>query len=114
MVIVALVVFGLTALGGITLAALHLAGRPAPTKLAVVHGLGAAGGLVLLIIALARGAVEASATASLILFLAAAVAGFYLFVQHTRGASLRRGLIAAHGLAAAIAFAMLLIPVLSG
>lgn len=112
MTLYAILLFALAALGGVYLAALHLQGREVSIGVALGHGLSAALGLVLLIVAVVQGGASGLAGISLALFVAAALGGFYLFFLHTQGRELPAGLIAVHGLAAAVAFLLLLIPYL--
>jgi hypothetical protein len=116
MFIASIVLFAIAALGGATLAVMRLMNRPLPVGLAVVHGLFAAAGLVVLIIAM----VSAVATgtllkAALILFIIAAIGGAIIFLFfHLRGKHLPIPLVLGHGLLAVVAFLLLLINVFSG
>lgn len=109
MLIVAVVLFALAALLGIILAVQHFKKNDAPISLAVVHGLAAAVGLVLLIIAVTQMPSAGLAGVALAIFVIAALGGFVLFAMHLMGKSLSRGLIFVHGLAAVVAFVLLLI-----
>ena len=109
MFIASIVLFAIAALGGITLAAMRLGNRPLPFGLAIAHGVLAAAGLVLLIVAM----VVATATgvvlnAALILFIVAAIGGAILFSFHLRNRSLPVPLVLGHGLLAVVAFVLLL------
>lgn len=112
MMLYAILVFALAAVGGAYVAALHLQGRHVPMAAAVGHGLFAALGLILLVVAIVRGGSSGFAGISLALFVAAALGGFYMFFLHTRGRELPGALIAVHALAAVVAFLLLLIPFL--
>lgn len=111
---IAIVLFALAALGGIILAALHLKKNDAPIPLALVHGLAAAVGLVLLIVAVMQIPSAGLAGVALAIFLIAALGGFVLFAMHLTKKSLPRGLIFVHGLAAVVAFVVLLVSLLRG
>lgn len=112
MMLYAILLFAVAALGGVYLAALHLRGREVAIGPALGHGLSAAAGLILLVVVVVRGSGSGLVDASLGLFVIAALGGFYLFAQHLQGRELPRGLIAVHGIAAAVAFVLLLIPFL--
>ena len=106
----AAIVFAIAALGGATLATLHFRGRtPLPMPLALLHGLLAATGLVLLIAAaLTMPGFGGMALAALVIFLIAALGGFYLFAHHLRGKPLPSAVVLIHGGAAVVAFLLLL------
>jgi uncharacterized membrane protein (UPF0136 family) len=106
---VAIVLFALAALGGIILAALHLKRKGAPIPLALLHGLLAAAGLVLLIIAVVQMASAGPAGVALVIFIIAALGGFVLFAMHVSRKPLPAGLIVVHGLVAVVAFVVLLV-----
>jgi hypothetical protein len=110
MLIWSAVLFAIAALGGATLATLHFRGRtPLPMPLALLHGLLAASGLVLLIVAaLTVPAFGGLGLAALVIFLIAALGGFYLFAHHLRGRPLPSAVVLIHGSAAVIAFLLLL------
>jgi hypothetical protein len=106
---IALVLFALAALGGATMAVLRFQGRPQPPlALALVHGAGAAAGLVALIVFIAGNTVPSQVTIALVLFLGAALGGFALFTIHLRGGTLPIWLVVVHGLVAVSAFLLLL------
>ena len=114
MVLWSAVLFALTALGGLALAAIHFRGggrEPPPTALALVHGLVAATALVLLVI----GALNAGAGSpalpwiSIAVFVAAALGGAYMFLgKHLRGEPLPGKVVVLHGVLAVAGFALLL------
>jgi hypothetical protein len=109
MLVVAAVLFALAALGGIILAALHLTTKTAPVPLALLHGLLAAAGLVLLIIGVTQMASGALPVVALVIFIIAALGGFVLFAMHLKKRPLPGGLIVVHGLVAVAAFIVLLV-----
>jgi len=98
MLVVAAVLFALAALRGIILATLHLKKNDAPVSLALVHGLAAAVGLVLLIIVVTQMPSTGLAGVALVIFLIAALGGFVLFAMHLMRKPLPRGLILCMGL----------------
>ena len=106
----AAIVFAIAAVGGATLATLHFRGRtPPPMPLALLHGLLAASGLVLMIAAaLTQPGLRGLALASLVIFAVAALGGFYLFSFHLRGKPLPSPVVLIHGSAAVVAFLLLL------
>jgi hypothetical protein len=108
----AVVLFGVGALGGVTLLALRLArGTNPPLALAVVHGLAAASGLVALTVAVVDGE-RGPALTALVLFGIAAIGGFFLLSLHLRGRLLPVPVILLHGALAASGFVALLLAVL--
>jgi hypothetical protein len=109
MFVVAAVLFALAALGGIILAALHLTTKSAPVPLALLHGLLAAAGLVLLIIGVTQMASAGLPVVALVIFIIAALGGFVLFAMHLKHKPLPGGLIVVHGLLAVAAFIILLV-----
>src|SRR5215469_13882011 len=80
---IALVLFALAALGGVTMAVIRFRGadRP-PTGLALLHGALAAAGIIVLIVALLNTTTPAQARTALVVFIIAALVGFYLLTQH--------------------------------
>ena len=109
---IAVVLFALAALGGIILASLHLKTKNAPIPLALLHGLLAAAGLVLLITAVVQMASAGLAGVALVIFIIAALGGFVLFAMHLKKRPLPGGLIVVHGLVAVVAFIVLLVGLL--
>jgi len=109
MLTMAAVLFAVAALGGITLATLHFRQKGLPTALAVAHGLFAAAGLVVLIMAVVGGSTGNLLIASLVLFVVAALGGFALFSFHLRRLHLPTTVVLIHGLVAFVAFALLLL-----
>lgn len=109
--VIACVLFGLGALGGVTLLGLRLRGGNPPLALAGVHGLAAAAGLVTLIVAVVGGE-RGPALVALVLFGVAALGGFVLLSLHLRQRLLPVGLILVHGTVAVAGFVALLLAVL--
>lgn len=110
----AIILFALAATGGLLLAYLRINNKPLPLPLALVHGAGAAAGLVALLLAVMAGGVPSAARIALGVFLAAALGGFALFSFHVRKKPLPIPLVVVHGLAAIAAFALLLLAVAKG
>jgi hypothetical protein len=110
LIFLALGLFVIAALAGATMAVMHFTGKtPPPVPLAVVHGVFAASGLVVLLLALWPH-FSGHATWALGLFVVAALGGFTLALGfHLRGKPLPSALIAVHGGLAVIAFLILLI-----
>lgn len=111
MIVWATILFAIAAVGGATLATLHFRGRtPLPMPLALLHGLLAASALVLLIIAaLTQPGFGGLALLALVIFVVAALGGFYLFSFHLRGLPLPSPVVLVHGGAAVLAFVLLLV-----
>jgi FtsH-binding integral membrane protein len=109
----ALVLFALAALGGLTMAVMRFRGaeRP-PTGLALAHGGLAAAGLIALIVAVTGPGVPGQARTALVVFLVAALGGFYLFAQHMQKKALPIPFILVHGLIAVVGFLILLVIVI--
>ncbi len=106
---IALLLFGIAAVGGLVLAAIRFSGRPyPPLALALVHGALAAAGLVALIVAIAGSDARGAAKLALGLFLIAAAGGFVLFFKHVSKVALPRWLVVLHALVALAAFLVLL------
>ncbi|HET9158527.1 MAG TPA: hypothetical protein VFN91_17760 [Myxococcaceae bacterium] len=109
---IALVLFAVAALGGLTMAVIRLRGaeRP-PTGLALLHGALAAAGLIALIVAMTETGVPAQARTALVFFIVAALGGFYLFAQHMQKKALPIPIMLVHALVAVIGFVILLVVV---
>lgn len=107
MLTIAAVLFAVAAVGGITLATLHLRLKGLPMALALGHGLLAAAGLVVLIVAVVGGTAGTLVTASLALFVIAALGGFALFSFYLRRQPLPTPVV--FRLVAVIAFVLLLV-----
>lgn len=106
----ATILFALAALGGATLATLHFRGRtPLPMPLALLHGALAATALVLLVLAAMQPGFGGLGMLALVIFVLAALGGFYLFSFQLRGQPLPSPVVLIHGGAAVLAFVLLLI-----
>jgi hypothetical protein len=106
------ILFAIAAVGGATLGILHFSGKKLPLVLALAHGAFAASGLVLLIVGLALTGASVYTEAALVLFILAAIGGFILFALGIYGKPLISPLVVIHGLAAVVAFILLLIGIL--
>jgi hypothetical protein len=109
MLVYALIIFAVGALGGLTLAAVHvLQGRLAPWPLSLLHaGLGAAGLLLLIYAALTTG-MSGAALAALVILAVAALGGFYLASIHLRDEVAKQPVVFIHAGVAVIGFLTLL------
>ena len=106
---VAIVLFAVAAVIGLTMAVGHFRGRT-PPKLAValLHGAFAACGLVVLLLGVMQVGMSGKPAIALGLFLVAALGGFTLLSFHLRGRALPNGLIVGHALLAVLGFLTLL------
>jgi hypothetical protein len=107
----ALIAFAIAALGGATMAYLRIAKQTVCMPLALLHGLLAATGLVLLAYGLLQTG-GTGLTVALAVFVLAALGGFTLFSFHLRSRPLPIPLVLIHGAAAITAFVILLITTL--
>jgi glucose uptake protein GlcU len=111
---VAAILFAIAALGGIIMAMIRLSGRDYPPAfLAVVHGLFAAAGLVALLMAVFAPGVATSFKIALVLFVVAALGGFWLVSYHFKRQALPIPLMVIHALVAVVAFIILLVGIMS-
>ena len=112
MLLSALIVFALGALGGLTLAGVYvLQGRLAPWALSLLHAALGAVGLLLIYAALTSG-ISGAALAALLILVIAALGGFYLASIHLRGKVAEKSIIFIHAGVAVIGFLTLLAAVL--
>ena len=107
MLIYALIVFAIAAVGGLLLAASVLRGRLAPWALSIVHALLGATGLIMLVIVVMNGA-SGRVTAALAFLVIAALGGFYLASMHYRGLVAPKAVVGIHAGVAVIGFLTLL------
>lgn len=112
MLSIAAIVFAAAAVGGVVLAYLHFRQQTRPWLLTLGHGALAATGLALLIIAFLQAEASGMLTAALVLFLIAALGGFFLIATRLRGKALPSPAVVVHGLAAVVAFITLLLFIL--
>jgi len=110
---VALVLFGLAALGGLVMAGIRFSGKPRPPSwLALLHGLGAGAGLTLLIYAAVTVGVPPQAQLALGLLVVAAAGGLTMNLMfHQKMQPLPKPMVIGHGLLAAAGFVLLLLTV---
>ena len=108
---IAVLLFLLAAIGGLIMAVLNYRKKNIPLILALGHGLLAAAGLVIFIVALISASTGSLLTISLILFIVAALGGFVLFYFQLRNQLLPSTMVLIHGLVAVSAFVLLLISV---
>ena len=108
MLTTAAVLFALAALGGLPLASLHFLEKRMPMPLALLHGGLGAAGLVTLGWAVLKLGAGAYAVGALIVFMLAALGGFFLFTYYLRRQRLPSPVVVIHGSAAVVAFLLLL------
>lgn len=107
MAVYALICFAAAAVLGVTMAAMYQKGKLS-LNFAAIHGLFAAAGLVLMIVAAIQGELTNLGVVALIVFILAAGGGAILIFNHLTKHSLPKPLIAIHGGIAVIAFLLLL------
>jgi hypothetical protein len=109
MLLAAIIIFAIGALGGLTLAGVYvLQGKLAPWPLSLVHAaLGAIGLLVLLYAAL-KSSIPGTALAALVILAIAALGGFYLASIHLRGQVAEKPIVFIHAGVAVVGFLTLL------
>lgn len=113
LIIIAVIVLALTALGGVASAAFRARGSNPPMWLAIVHGIAAASGLALLV---ASGLVEGFDTAlawGLGLLVVSALGGFILFGTHLRQKLISGPLVVVHGLISVAGFVLVVVAALT-
>lgn len=109
----ALILFILTALGGITLLALRLMDKQTPMALALLHGaLGLAGLIVLAIQVLGGDAPGRLPMAALVLFVLAALGGATVFYFHLKQLAIPLPLVLGHAAVAASGIICLIVAVM--
>jgi hypothetical protein len=105
----ALIIFAIGALGGLTLAGVYvLRGRLAPWPLSLLHAALGAIGLLILIYAAVTSGIPPAALVALIILVVAALGGFYLASLHLRGQVAQRRIVFIHASVAVIGFLTLL------
>ena len=109
-------VLSLAALGGLTLAAIRLSGKPRPpTWMALGHGFVAVIGLILLGYAAATDGIPQLAQIALGVFVLAAIGGATMFLGfHIKERALPIPFVVGHGLIAIAGLALLLFAVFGG
>lgn len=110
MIKLSLILFAVAALGGLTMAVMHFRGISPPRPvLAVLHGLFAASGLVVLLLALIKTGFGGKPGIALGLLVVAALGGFALLGFHAKNQRLPSGLVVGHALLAVAGFLTLLL-----
>jgi hypothetical protein len=104
----AVILLGLGALGGAVLATLRLKGGNPPIALAAVHGLAAAAGLVALTVVVVSDGHTGAPAIALGLLVAAALVGFFLLANHVKGRLIPLPFMFLHGGLAVFGYAVLL------
>jgi glucose uptake protein GlcU len=105
----AVILIALGAILGLTMAVQHFKGRTPPaTPLAILHGLLAGSGVIVLLLGVWDLGFGTAHTWALVLFGIAALGGLYLVSHHMRQRPLPNGVIVIHGLVAVVAFLVLL------
>ena len=106
---IAILLFAVAAVIGLSMAVAHFRGKT-PPKLAValLHGVFAACGLVVLLLGVMQVVMTGKPAIALGLFLVAALGGFTLLSFHLRGRALPNGLIVGHAVIAVLGFLTLL------
>jgi len=112
MLIYALCIFAVAALGGLVLASSVLRGRLAPWAISILHALLGATGLALLVVVVLQGSAAGRVTAALGLLVLAALGGFYLASIHLRKKVAPKGVVFIHAGVAVAGFLTLLSAVL--
>ena len=108
----AAILFAIAALGGAVMAVMRLRGRELPPfRLAIVHGLFAAAGLIAVLVIIVGHTTSTQATVALVGFIIAALGGFFLFSYHLRRLALPVCVVIIHGLIAVISFVVLLVAI---
>ncbi len=114
MLLIAVGLFAIAAVGGLILATLHFKKKNLPLPLALTHGLFGAAGLVTVLLFVLRTGTSSKAAIALALFVVAALGGFYLFSFHLRKKALPSTVVVIHALVAVSAFAILLMATFLG
>ncbi len=108
MLTVAVIVFGIGAVGGIVLALHVLRDKLAPWALSILHALLGATGLVLLLVLLLGDAAAPLLKWSFGFFVVAALGGFWLATRHAKNELPPKGVVVLHALLAVTGFVLLL------
>lgn len=108
MLIPALVLFGLAALLGLTVAVQIFKKKPTSKGVALAHGAFAAAGLITLIVSTVKNPNQLL-WAAVAIFVIAALGGLILFINDLRGKTGPVGLVIIHALAAVVAVAIVLV-----
>ena len=110
MIQLSLVLFAVAAVAGLIMAVMHFRGfSPPKPVLAALHGLFAASGLVVLLMALIKTGFGGKPGIALGLLVVAALGGFGLLSFHAKNQRLPSGLVVGHALLAVAGFLTLLL-----
>ncbi len=110
MTLLSLILFAVAAVAGLAMAIMHFRGfSPPRPALAVLHGLFAASGLVVLLLALIKTGFGGRSGIALGLLVAAALGGFVLLSHHARKQKLPSALVVGHALLAVAGVLTLLV-----
>jgi hypothetical protein len=108
MLLYAVLIFAVAAIGGLVLASSVLRGKLAPWAISALHALLGASGLVLLILVVLQGAAPGRLTAALALLVLAALGGFFLASFHMRKQVAPKAVVLVHAGVAVVGFLTLL------
>jgi hypothetical protein len=107
---ISLVLFAIAAVAGLAMAILHFRGQSPPKPvLAVLHGLFAASGLVVLLLGLVKTGFSGKPGIGFGVLVVAALGGFVLLSSHLKQKALPSGLVVGHALIAVAGFVVLLL-----
>jgi len=110
MIQLSLILFAIAAVAGLAMAVMHFRGfSPPKPVLATLHGLFAASGLVVLLLALLKTGFGGKFGLALGLLVVAALGGFVLLSYHAKKQRLPSALVAGHALLAVAGFLTLLL-----
>jgi hypothetical protein len=108
---ITVIVLALAAIGGWFVGIRHLLQKDVGIVLGIGHGVAAAAGVVLLIVAMAEAISGTLVLVALILFLGSSLGGFLLFTMHLKRRPLPMMITLGHGVATTTAFVLVLIRV---
>jgi glucose uptake protein GlcU len=112
--IIAAILFAVAALVGVIMALIRFSGHDyPPVALAVIHGLFAATGLIALLMTAFAPGVTMSIRIALLIFIGAAIGGFFLVYHHAKKRPLPISYVVIHGLVAVVAFVILIVGIMS-
>ena len=106
MLLYAVIIFAITAVGGLVLATNVLGGKLAPWPVSIIHALLGAAGLAILILAVMNGE-GGMIPISLGLLVVAALGGFYLASRHMKNQIAPKSIVIIHALVAVVGFLLL-------
>lgn len=110
MIQLSLILFALAAVAGLAMAVMHFRGfSPPKPVLATLHGLFAASGLIVLLMALVKTGFGGKAGIAFGVLVVAALGGFVLLSYHAKRQKLPSGLVVGHALLAVGGFLTLLL-----